>query len=510
MTPTLLLILDGWGLAPAGEGNAISLAKTPILDSLIADNPMSKLACSGRAVGLPEGFMGNSEVGHMNIGAGRVVYQDMTLIDIALENDDFPKNMVLNDVMESAKAKGGTVHLMGLLSDGGVHSHIRHVVALLETAKKKEVDVCVHVFLDGRDTSPTSGIDFVKELLAAMKRIGAGRIATICGRYYAMDRDKRWERNQLAWDCIMHGKGRTAADPLKVIQESYDEGVTDEFFIPTVICEEGSAEAPVKDGDSIFLFNFRADRMRQFAEALSDKDFTFFERGTMPKLSAFATMTRYDSSFPMPVAFAKDNCPDPLGEIVAKQGMKQLRIAETEKYAHVTYFFNCGQEEPFANEERILISSPRDVATYDLKPQMSVYEVTEKLVAAIRSKEFSFIVCNFANLDMVGHTGIIDAAVKACEAVDECVGKVLDAVRDTNGRALVTADHGNAEELRSEAGSTHTAHTTNPVPVVLVDESTKWKLRSEGILGDIAPTILDMWNIEQPESMNGTSLISKD
>ncbi|MCT4534942.1 2,3-bisphosphoglycerate-independent phosphoglycerate mutase [Halodesulfovibrio sp.] len=510
MTPTLLLILDGWGIAPAGEGNAISLANTPNLDRLVADYPTSRLACSGRAVGLPEGFMGNSEVGHMNIGAGRVVYQDMTLIDVALEENKFQKNLVLNDVMTSAKAKGGTVHLMGLVSDGGVHSHIRHLIALIEMAKAVAVDVCVHVFLDGRDTSPTSGLDFVKQLQSAIERIGAGRIASISGRYYAMDRDKRWDRNQLAWDCFVHGKGNVATDPLKVIQESYDNDITDEFFVPTSIIEEGGEPTSIKDGDSVFMFNFRADRMRQIAQAMCSEDFAEFNRGEFPKLSALASMTSYEKSFGLPVAFAKDDCPDPLGEIVAKQGVKQLRIAETEKYAHVTYFFNCGREEPFENEDRELISSPRDVATYDLKPQMSVEEVTDKLVTAINSKEYSMIVCNFANLDMVGHTGIIDAAIKACEAVDTCVGKVLDAVRMSGGRALVTADHGNAEELRNAEGKTHTAHTTNPVPLVVFDENKAWELREEGILGDIAPTILDMWDIEQPAAMNGKSLISKD
>lgn len=510
MTPTLLLILDGWGIAPAGEGNAISLANTPTLDRLVTDYPMSRLACSGRAVGLPEGFMGNSEVGHMNIGAGRVVYQDMTLIDVALEENKFQKNLVLNNVMTSAKVKGGTVHLMGLVSDGGVHSHFNHLVALLEMAKAIEVDVCVHVFLDGRDTSPTSGLGFVKQLLEAIERIGAGRIASISGRYYAMDRDKRWDRNQLAWDCFVHGKGKSTLDPLKAIQDSYDEGITDEFFIPTSIIAEGGEPVAMKDGDSVFMFNFRADRMRQIAQAMCVDSFADFERGDFPKLSALASMTCYEKSFGLPVAFAKDDCPDPLGEVVAKQGVKQLRLAETEKYAHVTYFFNCGREEPFENEDRVLVSSPRDVATYDLKPQMSVEEVTEKLIAAITSKEYSFIVCNFANLDMVGHTGIIDAAIKACEAVDACVANVLDAVHTSGWRALVTADHGNAEELRNAAGKTHTAHTTNPVPVVLVDESTSWKLREDGILGDIAPTILDMWNIEQPALMNGKSLICKD
>ncbi|MEZ0574454.1 2,3-bisphosphoglycerate-independent phosphoglycerate mutase [Halodesulfovibrio aestuarii] len=510
MTPTLLLILDGWGIAPAGEGNAISLANTPNLDHLVADYPMSRLACSGRAVGLPEGFMGNSEVGHMNIGAGRIVYQDMTLIDVALEEDKFQKNLVLNNVMTSAKAKGGTVHLMGLLSDGGVHSHIRHLIALLEMAKVIDVDVCVHVFLDGRDTSPTSGLGFVKQLLEAIDRIGAGHIASISGRYYAMDRDKRWDRNQLAWDCFVHGKARIATDPLKAIQDSYDEGITDEFFVPTSIIEQGGEPTVMKDGDSVFMFNFRADRMRQMAQAMCTDSFTNFERGNFPKLSALASMTCYERAFGFPVAFAKDDCPDPLGEVVSKLGVKQLRIAETEKYAHVTYFFNCGREEPFENEDRELISSPRDVATYDLKPQMSVEEVTDKLLTAIASKEYSLIVCNFANLDMVGHTGIIDAAIKACEAVDVCVGKVINAVRSNGGRALVTADHGNAEELLNAAGKTHTAHTTNPVPIVLVDENASLKLREEGKLGDIAPTILDLWNIEQPAAMNGTSLICKD
>ena len=509
MTPTLLLILDGWGIAPNGAGNAISQANTPNLDALLANNPTTRLACSGRAVGLPDGFMGNSEVGHMNIGAGRVVYQDMTLIDIAIEKNEFDKNLVLNKVMDAAKAKGGTVHLMGLLSDGGVHSHIRHLYALLEMAKAKDVDACVHVFLDGRDTSPTSGINYVKDLLAAIERIGAGRIASLNGRYYAMDRDKRWDRNQLAWDCFVHGKGRAATDPIKAIQDSYDEGVTDEFFVPTVIVEEGKEPVGMKDGDSVFMFNFRADRMRQIADAMCHEDFSEFNRGDFPKLSEMASMTSYEKAFTLSVAFAKDNCPDPLGEVVAKQGLRQLRIAETEKYAHVTYFFNCGREEPFENEERVLVRSPRDVATYDLKPEMSVCEVSKKLVNAIESKNYSLIVCNFANLDMVGHTGIMEAAIKACEAVDTCVGNVLKAVAATNGRALVTADHGNAEQLLNQEGKTHTAHTTNPVPLVLVDNTNDYTLKAEGKLGDIAPTILDLWKMEQPSAMKGSSLLNR-
>lgn len=514
LTPTLLLILDGWGIAPQGEGNAVSLARTPVLDSLPLQYPHARLVCSGRAVGLPEGFMGNSEVGHMNIGAGRVIYQDMTRIDVAIEDGSFRTNPVLGKLLEDIKAQGGRLHLMGLVSDGGVHSHIRHVTALLELARDAGVEVCVHAFMDGRDTGPTSGKGYLEALQESMDTLKSGRIATVCGRYYAMDRDKRWERVQVAWDCLVHGQGDAAAEAVAAVQAAYDAGVTDEFIRPCVImkAEDGPEAQPValvQDNDGVFFFNFRADRAREITRAFIDDAFDEFPRGRRPKLAGFATMTAYDAAFPLPVAFTKEAGTDTLGETVAGAGLRQLRIAETEKYAHVTYFFNCGREEPFPGEDRILVNSPREVATYDLKPEMSVYEVTERLLEAWKSGTYDLVVCNLANLDMVGHTGSISAAVAACEAVDECVGRILQAVLDSGGRALVTADHGNAEEMLDSSGLPQTAHSMNPVPLVLVENAVQVALRQEGILGDIAPTILALWGMEQPDAMTGRSLAVK-
>lgn len=507
LTPTLLLILDGWGIAPESSGNAVSSACTPALDSLAQKYPSTKLACSGRAVGLPDGFMGNSEVGHMNIGAGRVIYQDMTRIDIAVEDGSFAQNEVLLDLLAKIQRSNGKLHLMGLVSDGGVHSHNRHLYALIALAKEQGVEVVVHAFLDGRDTPPSSGKGYVQQLVDEMNRIGAGEIASVTGRFYAMDRDKRWERNKEAWDCLVLGRGQTASDPLEAVQAAYDAGQTDEFVKPCNIVKDGKPVALVEDGDGIFFFNFRADRARQISQAFFDADFAEFSRERMPALSGFATMTRYDSSFPMPVAFPKGGHDQTLGEVVAGMQKEQLRIAETEKYAHVTYFFNCGREEPYDGEDRVLVNSPRDVATYDLKPEMSVHEVTDKLLDAWNSGKYSLVVCNLANLDMVGHTGIMPAAIAACEAVDGCVQRIIDAVLASGGRALVTADHGNAEELVAPDGQPHTAHTLNPVPLVLVEKNTESTLRSEGILGDIAPTILDLWNVAVPADMTGKSLV---
>ncbi|GFM35430.1 2,3-bisphosphoglycerate-independent phosphoglycerate mutase [Desulfovibrio psychrotolerans] len=514
LTPTLLLILDGWGMAPQGEGNAVSLARTPVLDSLPLRFAHARLTCSGRAVGLPEGFMGNSEVGHMNIGAGRVIYQDMTRIDVAIEDGSFRANPVLGKLLADIKASGGRLHLMGLVSDGGVHSHIRHIVALLELARDAGVEVLVHAFMDGRDTGPTSGKGYLEALQGAMDNLKSGRIATICGRYYAMDRDKRWDRVQVAWDCLVHGRGDSVPEAVAAVQAAYDAGVTDEFIRPSVIVEnrdgtELQPVAPVQDNDGMFFFNFRADRARELTRAFIDDAFEEFPRGRRPKLAGFATMTAYDAMFPLPVAFTKEAGTDTLGETVAHAGLRQLRIAETEKYAHVTYFFNCGREEPFPGEDRILVNSPRDVATYDLKPEMSVPEVTERLLEAWKSGAYDLVVCNLANLDMVGHTGSIPAAVAACEAVDGCVGRILQAVLDSGGRALVTADHGNAEEMLDAKGLPQTAHSMNPVPLVLVENNSQVTLQREGILGDIAPTILDLWGTKQPDAMTGSSLVVK-
>jgi 2,3-bisphosphoglycerate-independent phosphoglycerate mutase len=504
LTPTLLLILDGWGQAPAGPGNAVTLAKMPAVNALMALPSRTTLLCSGRAVGLPDGYMGNSEVGHMNIGAGRIVYQDMTRIDIALEDGSFFTNPAISETIAAAKKSGGALHLLGLLSDGGVHSHIRHLFALIEAARKEGVPVRIHAFMDGRDTAPDSGLGFMRQLV---ERRGPGaRVASISGRYYAMDRDNRWERIQQAWDTMINGQGPRFADPLAAVQAAYDEKQTDEFITPRLIVPEGGEPTVIKDGDAVFFFNFRADRARQLSQCLFDPNFTEFDRRRLPRLAAFATMSAYEAGFPMPVAFHRQNLEHGLGQVASDAGLKQLRIAETEKYAHVTYFFNGGVEEPFPGEDRRLIPSPRDVATYDLKPEMSVNEVCDTLLKDWASGAYDLVVCNFANLDMVGHSGILPAAIKACEAVDACVAKAMEAVRASKGRLLVTADHGNAEEMLTPDGHPYTAHTTNPVALVLMDEDAPRKLKP-GKLGDIAPTILALWDLPIPEEMTGESLL---
>lgn len=506
VTPTLLLILDGWGQAPPGPGNAVSLAKTPNIDALMALPARSSLLCSGRAVGLPDGYMGNSEVGHMNMGAGRIVYQDMTRIDIAIEDGSFAENPVIKNCIAAAKKNGGKLHLLGLLSDGGVHSHIRHLFTLLQAADKAGVPARVHAFMDGRDTAPDSGIGFMRQLIENLPH--TARVASVTGRYYAMDRDKRWDRTRVAWDALIHGKGPLFDDAVKAIRNAYDNGETDEFIMPRLIAAAGEQPCLINDGDAVFFFNFRADRARQISRCLFDDNFTEFERGARPSLAAFATMTAYEADFPMPVAFVRQNLARGLGEMVSQAGLKQLRIAETEKYAHVTYFFNGGREDPFPGEDRRLVPSPRDVATYDLKPEMSVFQVTETLLEEWRSGKYDFAVCNFANLDMVGHTGIIPAAVKACEAVDACVGRVVEAVRARNGRLIMTADHGNAEEMLTPDNHTQTAHSKNPVAVILMDESSSHRLR-DGKLGDIAPTVLRLWHMDVPEEMTGQCLLEE-
>ena len=506
LTPTLLLILDGWGQAPAGSGNAVSLAATPHIDRLMSLPARTELMCSGRAVGLPSGYMGNSEVGHMNIGAGRIVYQDMTRIDMALEDGSFAANPVIIETLAAAKKTGGTLHLMGLLSDGGVHSHIHHLFALLDEAAKANVPAAVHAFMDGRDTAPDSGIDFMRRLTA---HLGPhARVASIIGRYYAMDRDMHWERTQQAWDALINGKAPIFADAVAAVQAAYNAGDSDEFIKPCLIVDGARPPCLVRDKDAVFFFNFRADRARQLSRCLSDPAFTEFDRQKQPNLAAFATMTHYDTNLPMPAAFLRQDLNKSLGQIVAEAGGRQLRIAETEKYAHVTYFFNCGREEPFPNEERRLIPSPRDVATYDLKPEMSAYEVTDTLIKEWESGVYDFVVCNLANLDMVGHTGIIPAVIKACETVDSCVGRIVAAVKARNGRLLVTADHGNAEEMLTPANHAQTAHSKNPVAIILIDEDAPQHLR-EGKLGDIAPTILHLWGIPIPEEMTGQCLVEK-
>ena len=502
--PTLFLILDGYGLAPAGPGNAAYLANTPTLDRLFSLPGVGRLDASGRQVGLPSGFIGNSEVGHLNIGAGRVVYQDMTRIDMAIENGDLFKNPVLLDLMGKVRARGGRIHFCGLLSDGGVHSHIDHLGALLEMAQKEGVPALVHAFLDGRDTPPTSGAGYVERLLPMLEKTG-GRLADIIGRFYAMDRDKRWERVNVAWDMLVHGKGEKIDDAVKALEAAYAAGENDEFVKPRILLEDSA----IRDGDGVFCFNFRADRGRELVHALTDADFSGFERGTVPDMAGVASMTSYEASLDaaVPVAFTKDNLDRTMGEVVAGLGMKQLRIAETEKYAHVTYFFSGGREAPFENEDRILVESPRDVATYDLKPEMSAFEVTDKLLDAWNSGRYDFVVCNLANPDMVGHTGFIEAAIKACETVDACVERIEKAVRASGGLLCITADHGNVEKMIDEEGRPQTAHTLNQTPFLIYDGGKAVPVK-DGRLGDIMPTILTYWGVDVPAQMSGDVLLA--
>jgi 2,3-bisphosphoglycerate-independent phosphoglycerate mutase len=505
-TPTLLLILDGWGLAPAGPGNAVTEAGTPVIDRLLAEYPATTLACSGRAVGLPDGFMGNSEVGHMNIGAGRVVYQDMTRIDIAMEDGTLAANPVLAELVRKSLAVGGRIHLMGLVSDGGVHSHLRHAKALIAAiAGLGQPGIFVHALLDGRDTPPQSGAGFVGDLDGFLKELGSGRIASLIGRYYAMDRDNRWERVEEAYVALTEGAGEPYTDPVAAVTAAYAAGQTDEFVKPRVLA---GGDGVIRDGDAVFFFNFRADRAREITRAFIQDDFDGFARKRRPKLSGFATMTEYDGSFGLPVAFAPVAVTEVLGEVFSKAGLTQLRLAETEKYAHVTYFCNCGREEPFPGEERRLIPSPRDVATYDLKPQMSAEAVTDCFLAEM-DKGYSLAVVNLANCDMVGHTGILAAAKIAVATVDACVSRIAKAALAAGWRILLTADHGNAEEMIAPDGGPMTAHTLNPVRLILIDPARKNARLAPGRLGDIAPTLLTLAGLPVPAAMTGTCLVSE-
>ncbi len=504
VTPTLLLILDGWGTAPDGPGNAISLARTPNMDALMASCPHSLLEASGRAVGLPAGYMGNSEVGHLNIGAGRVVNQDMTRIDVAIENGSFTANPVITDLMKRVSATGGTLHFVGLLSDGGVHSHINHLQALCDMAARAGIPVRVHCLLDGRDTPPDSGIRYVRQIESVLSAHHNQRVASLCGRFYAMDRDKRWERVAEACNLIIRGLGPCVPGAQKALQASYDAGILDEFVKPVWV-DDG--EAGFKDGDGVFFFNFRADRMRELVAAVTKKDFDAFDRGPMPALCGAASMTAYDATLTIPVAFPDQDIQHVLGEVVSSAGLRQLRLAETEKYAHVTYFFNGGAEEPFPGEDRILVPSPRSVPTYDLAPAMSAREVTDRFVEKWNTGEYDLVVCNLANGDMVGHTGIIPAAVTACETVDECVGRMAEAVRARKGRLILIADHGNCEKMLEKDGKPHTAHTTNKVPCILLDSEHSDLSLKNGKLADVAVTILTLWDVPVPSEMDGISLI---
>ncbi len=502
--PIMLMILDGWGVAPASDVNAATLAQTPNLDRYFAEFPHTTLEASGMEVGLPEGQIGNSEVGHLNIGAGRIIYQSLTRITKAIKDGDFFNNEVLCACMDKTKDAGKALHLMGLLSDGGVHSNINHLIALLEMAKARGLEkVYVHAFLDGRDVPPKSAVGFIKQLQEAIAGMAFGKIATVMGRYYAMDRDNRWDRLEKAYKTLVLGDGKLVADPVQGVEASYEAGITDEFVEPMVV--EG-VDAKITSGDGIIFFNFRPDRARQITRALNDAEFPHFERPASALPVNFVCMTQYDATIDAPVAYPPEEYTETLGEVLAKEGKRQLRIAETEKYAHVTFFFNGGVEEPYLNEERILINSPK-VATYDLQPEMSAYDVTDALLAELDKDKFDVVVLNYANPDMVGHTGVLPAAIKAMEAVDECVGKVVDKVLSLGGSVCITADHGNLEKMAEADGTPHTAHTTNIVPFILVSNE-EHKLHS-GVLADIAPTMLELLNIEKPAVMTGSSLIEK-
>lgn len=506
--PTVLMILDGYGLNEKTEGNAVKEAKTPVMDKLMQEYPFVKGYASGMAVGLPDGQMGNSEVGHLNMGAGRIIYQELTKITKEIQDGDFFKNPALLDAVKNAKDKGTSLHMFGLLSDGGVHSHNTHLYALLELAKKEGLSkVYVHCFLDGRDTPPASGKDYVQQLSDKMQEIGVGEIASVMGRYYAMDRDNRWDRVELAYNAMVKGIGHTADSGVAAVQQSYDDGKNDEFVIPTVVVKNGAPVASIQDDDSVIFFNFRPDRAREITRTFCSDDFDGFKRGSRIK-TCYVCFTEYDETIPnKEVAFHKTAITNTFGEFLAANNLKQARIAETEKYAHVTFFFNGGVEEPNEGEERILVKSPK-VPTYDMQPEMSAYEVCDNLVNAIKSEKYDVIIINFANPDMVGHTGIENAAVKAIEAVDGCVGRAVEAIKEVDGQMFICADHGNAEQLVDyETGEPFTAHTTNPVPFILVNADPSYTLREGGVLADIAPTLIELMGMEQPKEMTGKSLL---
>ena len=506
--PTVLMILDGYGLNDKQEANAVYEAKTPVMDKLMAQAPFVKGYASGLAVGLPDGQMGNSEVGHLNMGPGRIVYQELTRITKEIEDGDFFKNEALLAAMKNAKDNNSAIHFMGLLSDGGVHSHITHLYGLLEMAKREGLEkVYVHCFLDGRDTPPASGKGYIEALQAKMAELGVGEIGVVSGRYYAMDRDNRWDRVELAYNALTKGEGVKGTDAAAAVQASYDNDKTDEFVLPTVIEKDGKPVTVISDKDSVVFFNFRPDRAREITRAFCDDEFTGFARERRLDLT-YVCFTDYDDTIKnKEVAFHKVQLRNTFGEYLAAHNMTQARIAETEKYAHVTFFFNGGVEEPNKGEERILVKSPK-VATYDLQPEMSAPAVCDKLVEAIESDKYDVIIVNFANPDMVGHTGVEAAAVKAVETVDECVGRAVRAIKKVGGQMFICADHGNAEQLKDyETGAPFTAHTTNPVPFILVNADRKYGLRENGCLADIIPTLIELMGMEQPEEMTGKSLL---
>ena len=509
--PTVLMILDGYGLNTKAENNAVAEAKTPVMDKLMKEYPFVQGNASGMAVGLPDGQMGNSEVGHLNMGAGRIVYQELTRITKEIQDGTFFENPALVKAMENCKANDSALHAFGLLSDGGVHSHNTHLYGILEMAKRFGLSkVYVQCFLDGRDTPPASGIEFVEQLEAEMAKIGVGQVASVSGRYYAMDRDNNYDRVQIAYNALTKGEGVTADSAPAAVQNSYDKDETDEFVRPTVVMKDGAPVATIKDGDSVIFFNFRPDRAREITRSFCDDDFKGFDREKRLDL-CFVCFSDYDPTIPnKDVAFHKIAVTNTFGEWLAANNMTQARIAETEKYAHVTFFFNGGVEEPNEGEDRILVNSPKDVATYDLKPEMSAYEVCDKLCEAITADKYDVIIINFANPDMVGHTGVEAAAIKAVEAVDECVGKAVEALKSVDGTMFICADHGNAEQLMDyETGEPFTAHTTNPVPFILVNYDPAYTLREGGCLADIVPTMIEVMGKEQPAEMTGKSLLIK-
>ena len=504
---TMLMILDGFGINDNERANAVKLANTPNIDKLMKTCPTTKIYTSGLNVGLPDGQMGNSEVGHTNIGAGRIVYQELTRITKSIEEGDFFSNLELVEAIENCKKNNSKLHVLGLLSDGGVHSHIRHLYAILELAKRRDFEnVYVHCFMDGRDTPPTSGESYIMKLEEKMKEKNVGKIATISGRFYAMDRDKRWNRIEKAYNALVNGEGIKATSAITAIEGSYQKEVFDEFVEPTVICQNGEPVAKIEENDSVIFFNFRPDRAREITRAIVDKEFKEFE--TRKINLNYVCFTQYDETMPnVKIAFKPETLKNTFGEYISNKGLTQLRIAETEKYAHVTFFFNGGEEKQYPGEDRILVPSPK-VETYDMKPEMSANEVTEKVVEAINSKKYDCIILNYANPDMVGHTGNLEAAIKAIETIDECVEKVVEAIKNNNAVMLITADHGNAEQMLDyKTGEPHTAHTTNPVPLILVGkEDAKLK---EGKLADLAPTMLQLMGLEKPEEMTGESIIIK-